>query len=48
MAADLVNLTAERTERRPVEMDHRCRDCDRVFAGLVQLADHYAFVCNKQ
>jgi hypothetical protein len=30
---------------RPVELDAVCRDCDRVFAGLAELAAHYDMAC---
>jgi hypothetical protein len=45
MTAELVNLTAARIERRPPERDTQCRDCGRVLADLVHLADHYAHGC---
>jgi len=45
---ELVNLTVERVERRPIELDHRCRDCGMVCNGLVALADHYAFTCTAR
>jgi hypothetical protein len=45
MPVDLVNLTAERTRRRPPEYDQRCRDCGKLCNDLAHLVDHYAFEC---
>lgn len=46
-AGELINLAAARVERRPIELDHQCRDCGRYFPGLASLTDHYAFECGS-
>ena len=44
---DVVNLNAVRVERRPPELDHRCRECGRLCTGLADLASHYANECPR-
>lgn len=45
----LVNLNAERTARRPLELDLQCRDCGKVCCSLAELVGHYDSVrCRKR
>lgn len=42
---NVVDLDAQRLDRRPVERDTTCRDCGRTMPDTVRLVDHYAHAC---